>query len=50
MTDRMAGLCTYLIDLVIILRVVLEDLWFLFVIESPYEIVRTEGLAPFLAV
>jgi len=35
---------------VVILRIVLEDLWLLFVLKVPYEVVDLEVLPPFLAV
>lgn len=40
----------YFICLVVVLRVVFEDLGFLLVIEVANEVVETEFLAPFLAV
>lgn len=34
----------------IVLRVVFEDLWLLYVIEGPYELVNTKVFPPFFAV
>lgn len=39
---------TYLIDLVVVLRVVLEDLWLLCVLEGMHKFIGTEFLSPFL--
>lgn len=41
---------TYLVGLVVVLWVVLEDLWFLLVIEISHKIVHTELLSPLLAI
>ena len=40
----------HLVYFVIVLWVILKDLWLLFVIEGPYELVNTKVFSPFFAV
>lgn len=48
--QRMKGWPTYLVGFVVVLRIVLEHLRLLLVVECPWQIICTEVLPPFFAI